>query len=97
MVTAVGILAHIGHLPNSFMYPMLQTIILKLLFLLQLLEMFGAGTAAVVTPVGEIHYEGQVVKIPTMEHEHPLTQRLFDAIKDIQYGRVQSEWNVLIE
>ncbi|XP_069193336.1 branched-chain-amino-acid aminotransferase, cytosolic-like isoform X2 [Procambarus clarkii] len=63
----------------------------------KLLEMFGAGTAAVVTPVGEIHYEGQVVKIPTMEHKHPLTQRLFDAIKDIQYGRVQSEWTVLIE
>ncbi|XP_042232429.1 branched-chain-amino-acid aminotransferase, cytosolic-like isoform X2 [Homarus americanus] len=63
----------------------------------KLLEMFGAGTAAVVTPVGEIHYEGQVIKIPTMEHENPLTQRFFDAIKDIQYGRVKSEWTVPIE
>nr|XP_053630552.1 branched-chain-amino-acid aminotransferase, cytosolic-like [Cherax quadricarinatus] len=63
----------------------------------KLLEMFGAGTAAVVTPVGEIHYEGQIVKIPTMEHKHPLTQRIFDAITDIQYGRVKSEWTVPIE
>ncbi|XP_071522471.1 branched-chain-amino-acid aminotransferase, cytosolic isoform X5 [Panulirus ornatus] len=63
----------------------------------KLLEVFGAGTAAVVTPVGEIHYEDKIIKIPTMEHDYPLTQRFFDTIKDIQYGRVESEWTVPIE
>lgn len=59
--------------------------------------MFGAGTAAVVTPVGEVHYQDKVIKIPTMEHEKPLTQRFFDTITDIQYGRVKSDWSVPIE
>lgn len=30
----------------------------------RLLEMFGAGTACVVSPVGEIHYQGKVLKLP---------------------------------
>ncbi|XP_064082305.1 branched-chain-amino-acid aminotransferase, cytosolic-like isoform X2 [Macrobrachium nipponense] len=63
----------------------------------KLLEVFGAGTAAVVTPVGAIHYGDKIIKIPTMEHEKPLTQRFFDSIKDIQYGRVKHPWSVPIE
>ncbi len=30
----------------------------------RLMEVFGSGTAAVVTPVGAIHYQGRVVDIP---------------------------------
>ncbi len=30
-----------------------------------LLEVFGSGTAAVVTPVGAIHYQGRKVELPT--------------------------------
>ena len=30
-----------------------------------LVEVFGSGTAAVVTPVGAIHYQGRLIKLPT--------------------------------
>jgi len=57
----------------------------------RMLEMFGAGTACIVSPVDRILYKKGDVKhefyIPTMEHRPCLMQRLFDAITDIQYGR----------
>ena len=31
----------------------------------RLLEFFGAGTAAVVSPIGGIYYQGQMQTIPT--------------------------------
>ena len=33
----------------------------------RLLEMFGSGTAAIVSPIGGIHYEGKMRHIPTPE------------------------------
>ena len=33
----------------------------------RLLEMFGSGTAAIVSPIGGIHYEGKMCPIPTPE------------------------------
>merc|ERR1719226_259327 len=33
----------------------------------RLVEMFGSGTAAVVSPVGGLHYQGEMVTIPTPE------------------------------
>ncbi|XP_027229757.1 branched-chain-amino-acid aminotransferase, cytosolic [Penaeus vannamei] len=63
----------------------------------KLLEIFGAGTAAVVTPVGEIHYQGKVIKMPTLKPEESLAQRYFNTIKEIQYGHVSHEWSVPIE
>lgn len=33
----------------------------------RLLEMFGSGTAAIVSPIGGIHYEGKMRPIPTPE------------------------------
>lgn len=59
--------------------------------------MFGAGTAAVVTPVGTIHYQNEVINIPTMDHEQPLNQRFFNTITSIQYGRMASPWAVPIQ
>ncbi|KAK3893274.1 hypothetical protein Pcinc_002906 [Petrolisthes cinctipes] len=60
----------------------------------KLLEMFGAGTAAVVTPVGSIHYQDQVINIPTMDHDQPLNQRFYKTITGIQYGRIPSPWAI---
>ena len=34
---------------------------------IRLLEMFGSGTAAIVSPIGGIHYEGKMRHIPTPE------------------------------
>lgn len=51
----------------------------------QLLEAFGAGTAAVISPIGELNYKGQPYHINKGEVGH-LTQKLFDNITGIQYG-----------
>ena len=48
-------------------------------------EVFGSGTAAVISPVGEIHHEGQ--KMIVNENKiGPLAQKLYDEITGIQYG-----------
>lgn len=49
-------------------------------------EIFGSGTAAVVSPVGLIHHEGKTIEL---DREKPgeFAQKCFDAITDIQYGR----------
>ncbi len=60
-------------------------------------EMWGTGTAAVVSPVGTLGYKGEDVLINggvTGE----VTQRLYDAITGIQYGRTNDPhgWTSLV-
>lgn len=64
---------------------------------LQLLEMFGAGTACIVCPINRINYLGSDLLIPTLEHEKPLFARIKDTLSDIQYGRIEHPWAVLID
>ena len=61
----------------------------------RLIEMFGSGTAAVVSPVGGLHYEGQMVRIPTPEDG--LAVQIMAAMSDIYYGRVPSPWAIDVE
>ena len=61
----------------------------------RLVEMFGSGTAAVVSPVGGLHYEGRMVSIPTPEAG--LAAQIMAAMSDIYYGRVASPWAVDVE
>ncbi len=49
-------------------------------------EIFVTGTAAVVTPVARIGYEG--ANMTPGAAPGPLMQKLYDAITGIQYGRV---------
>ena len=49
-------------------------------------EMWGTGTAAVVSPVGELGYKGETIRIGQGQ-TGALTQKLYDAITAIQYGR----------
>ena len=49
-------------------------------------EMWGTGTAAVVSPVGELGYQGEKIVIGGGQ-TGALTQKLYDAIIGIQYGR----------
>jgi branched-chain amino acid aminotransferase len=49
-------------------------------------EMWGTGTAAVVSPVGQLGYKGEVIGIGNGQ-TGTLTQKLYDAIVGIQYGR----------
>ena len=50
-------------------------------------EIWGTGTAAVISPVGELAYQGQRIVINNGRIGE-LTQRLYQAIVDIQYARV---------
>jgi branched-chain amino acid aminotransferase len=52
----------------------------------RLAEMWGTGTAAVVSPVGELGYKDKKILI-NGGRTGPLTQRLYDAIVAIQYGQ----------
>jgi len=51
-----------------------------------LTEVWGTGTAAVISPVGELAYKGEEMVINGRKIG-PLTQRLYDAIVGIQYGQ----------
>ena len=61
-----------------------------------LLEVFGTGTAAVVTPVSCIQYKGKDIEIPAVGK---LTQRVWDKITGIQYGKVEGPpgWSVEVK
>lgn len=51
-------------------------------------EVFGAGTAAVVSPVGELKYGDIVMKVGDGS-VGPVCRKLYDAITDIQYGKAE--------
>ncbi|KHJ87551.1 aminotransferase, class IV [Oesophagostomum dentatum] len=64
-------------------------------------EMFGAGTAVVVSPVNMILYDvdgkEEKLEIPQLDAAKSVMQRLFKAITDIQYGRASRPgWTVEI-
>lgn len=55
-------------------------------------EVFGTGTAAVVSPVKQLDYEDKSAKIGDGKIG-PLTQRLYDELTGIQWGRVADTHN----
>jgi branched-chain amino acid aminotransferase len=54
----------------------------------KLTEVFGSGTAAVISPVGEIKYGDQVFTIANGK-VGPVAQKYYNAITDIQYGKAE--------
>ena len=54
----------------------------------QLKEIFGSGTAAVISPVGELKYEDTVITVGD-GRVGPLAHKFFQAIQDIQYGTIE--------
>jgi len=52
----------------------------------KLQEIFGSGTAAVISPVGELKYGDKVIRIGN-GGVGPVADKLFKAITDIQYGK----------
>ena len=54
----------------------------------KLREVFGSGTAAVISPVGQIKYGKRVVAVGDGQ-VGALASRFYNAITDIQYGRAQ--------
>ncbi len=61
-------------------------------------EAWGCGTAAVVSPIGELCYKG--VKYPVCEGKiGELTQKLYDTLTGIQWGKVEDKfgWTVQVK
>jgi len=67
----------------------------------RMIEAFGTGTAAIVSPVKALGFMGVDYDIP-LDKEDPtakagkLTRRIMSAITDIQYGRVPHPWSVVV-
>jgi len=60
-------------------------------------ECFGAGTAAIVSPVQSFSYGGVTYKIPIEQEKGAgkLTQRVLKMMNDLQYGKVKRpEWQL---
>jgi branched-chain amino acid aminotransferase len=58
----------------------------------ELKEVFGSGTAAVISPVGNIKFDGAEITISDGK-VGPLTARLFDELMNIQYGKAKDPFN----
>lgn len=55
----------------------------------QITEVFACGTAAVVTPVGALKWDGGETPSPTGDEGGELTMRIRQELVDIQYGRAE--------
>lgn len=51
-------------------------------------DVFGSGTAAVISPVGKIHHQGKTIEIGTGKIGE-FAERLYDEITGIQYGKIE--------
>lgn len=55
-------------------------------------EVFGAGTAAVISPVGVIHHAGETITLDK-EKIGPFAQKMFNTITGIQYGNQEDMYS----
>ncbi|KAI8834484.1 aminotransferase [Chytridium lagenaria] len=67
----------------------------------RLVEMFGSGTAAIVSPIKNINYNGKDWAIPLDKNDKdaqagPFTKKLAETIMGIQYGEIPHKWSVVI-
>ncbi|CAG8583555.1 13194_t:CDS:2 [Ambispora leptoticha] len=68
----------------------------------RLLEMFGAGTACIVSPIKEIRYRNLDIKVPLdpkdpSNNAGPITKKFADVLMGIQYGEISHEWSVIVD
>lgn len=63
----------------------------------RILELFGSGTACVVSPISSIEYLGSSIRIPTTQHSKPLYQTVRNQLMAIQYGHIEHPWAMPIE
>jgi len=59
-------------------------------------ECFGCGTAAVVSPVGELCYMGEQYHINN-DQAGPVSRQIYDALTHIQYGTAPDPFNWIIK
>lgn len=58
----------------------------------ELKEVFGSGTAAVISPVGKIKFDGKEIEIGEGK-VGPIAAKLFDELMSIQYGSTEDKFN----
>lgn len=56
----------------------------------ELTEVFGSGTAAVISKIGMMKRENQEIILPRLQHG--IADQLLDQLKGIQYGRIQDDY-----
>ena len=61
-------------------------------------EVFGTGTAAVISPVGSLMYEQEVVTVNNFEIGE-LTQKLYDTLTGMQFGKLEDTfgWTIKVD
>ncbi|WP_276880627.1 branched-chain amino acid aminotransferase [Anaerococcus tetradius] len=57
----------------------------------KLTEAFGTGTAAVISPIGELYYKGEKVQVNDFKTGN-LTHRLYKDLTDIQWAKVEDKY-----
>lgn len=62
----------------------------------KLQEVFGTGTAAVISPVGQLHYKDDTIDIHGGKIGE-LAQKFYDTITGIQYGEIEDTHNWLVK
>ena len=60
-------------------------------------EVGAVGTAAVVTPVGELHYNGKVIKFGKTGEAGEKITKLYQTLTSIQYGEIEDRFGWLFE
>lgn len=59
-------------------------------------EVFGTGTAAVISPVGQLRWEDHIMKVQD-GGIGPISQKLYDTITGIQLGKLKDELNWTVD
>jgi len=59
-------------------------------------EAFGTGTAAVISPIGELYYEGEKITINNFKTGE-LTQKIYDNLTGIQWGTVEDPFGWVVD
>lgn len=64
----------------------------------RLQEAWGTGTAAVISPIGELYYKGTATQINDFKTGE-LTQKLYDTLTGIQWGKLEDpyHWTQVVE
>jgi branched-chain amino acid aminotransferase len=68
----------------------------------RIIEAFGAGTAAIVSPVNGFRYLEKDYDIPLdlddpTAKAGPLTQRIMNILQGIQYGTIEHKWSITVD
>ncbi|MCL2772287.1 MAG: branched-chain amino acid aminotransferase [Oscillospiraceae bacterium] len=59
-------------------------------------EAFGAGTAAVISPIGTLNDNGNIIEINGGEIG-PIAQKLYDTLTGIQWGKIEDKYDWTLE